>query len=287
VSEDYDDYEPESEEVPEQPRDPVTDDAKQAIVARVAEEPGRVYYSRQLEVLHEKKFFHWITNRAVRELVDERVFRVEAVDLGPNVSIKFLVPKGLRYHQRAVKKMARVVRKYSDHEFAKAMGLQAETLFLNGFALRGFVARGRDVREYRGVKWTTTNHNLDFVIERDGIAYGVEVKNTLDYIPRNELRTKVAMCDAFGITPLMIMRWAPKSYIYDEIMRAASGSVKGFALLFEKQVYPYGWESLVAEVVNQLGLPVHSPRAIPDGDIDRFVNWHARRVKAGLGVGSP
>ncbi|MFO0584708.1 MAG: hypothetical protein U0229_20745 [Anaeromyxobacter sp.] len=163
--------------------------------------------------------------------------------------------------------------------FTRAIGHHAEMLFMNALAQRGFVIKGRDVNEYAGQKWLESKHDLDFVVERDGITYGIEVKNTLPYIPRDELRLKVRMCDHFGMVPLMIMRWAPKTYVFEEIMRPVEGRHRGFALLFGKQLYPYGYDELVTEIVKRLGLPVHSPRAVPDGDIDRFVNWHEKRLK--------
>ncbi len=50
-------------------RDPLVDRARFRIRELVMARPGRVFYSRQLEVMLEREFFHWITNRAVREMV--------------------------------------------------------------------------------------------------------------------------------------------------------------------------------------------------------------------------
>ena len=46
---------------------------------------------------------------------------------------------------------------------------------------------GRNTRTYEGRTWTDTAHDLDFIFERDGAAYGVEVKNTLGYMEHKEL----------------------------------------------------------------------------------------------------
>ncbi len=59
------------------------------------------------------------------------------------------------------------------------MGLHGEMMVLEGFARSEFVMRGRNTREFRGRLWIETENNLDFIFERDGQAYGVEVKNTL------------------------------------------------------------------------------------------------------------
>jgi hypothetical protein len=74
------------------------------------------------------------------------------------------------------------------------------------------------------------------------------------------------------VTPLFIMRFAPKSYMY-EIQRSG-----GFGLLFEEQIYPWGHNSLLAEVRERLGLKVHCPRDVKEGDMQRLVNWHTRRL---------
>lgn len=38
----------------------------------------------------------------------------------------------------------------------------------------GFVPRGWNVREYAGRRWNETEHDLDRVFIRDGVAYGAE-----------------------------------------------------------------------------------------------------------------
>ncbi len=69
------------------------------------------------------------------------------------------------------------------------------------------------------------------------------------------------------------MRFAPKSYIHEVIQ---SG---GFVLLFENQIYPWGHGGLLAEVRNTLGLKVHSPNDVQEGDMQRLVKWHDHQVR--------
>jgi hypothetical protein len=102
------------------------------------------------------------------------------------------------------------------------------------------------------------------------VAYGCEIKNTLGYIDKEELEVKLEMCAYFGIKPLFIMRYSPKSYnkmIYEN---------GGFALIFETQIYELSQGKLVEKIKNVLGLPVICSKAIPDGIIDRFEKWHGR-----------
>jgi hypothetical protein len=130
--------------------------------------------------------------------------------------------------------------------------------------------KAKKVKEYADRKWEKTGHDLDFVFMRDGVAYGCEIKNTLGYIDKEELKVKLEMCAYFGIKPLFIMRYAPKTYnklIYDH---------GGFALIFETQIYELSQEILVKKIRDVLGLPVICSKAIPGGIIDRFERWHLR-----------
>jgi hypothetical protein len=254
----------------QRPRDVVIDQARQAVLHHVRQYPEAVFYSRQLEVLFERRFFHWITNKAVRELVNEGVLACEEVPLGESTRIRFVFLKTLRYYRRAVKVSAAIVRRYSHHEVAHACGEQADMLFLNALATRGFRCLGQDVNEFQGRLWTETNHDLDFIVERDGVPYGTEVKNTLDYIERVELRVKLRMCEELGLRPLMIMRAAPKTYIYEVTQYG------GYTMVFGAQIYPFGFGPLVRQMQQVLTLPADCPRSIPSGIIDRFLRWHDR-----------
>jgi hypothetical protein len=113
--------------------------------------------------------------------------------------------------------------------------------------------------------------NLDRIFERDGIAYGAEIKNTLMYIPPDELAVKLDMCDFLGLTPLFIVRMAPKSYI-EQVRRRG-----GYTMIFEWQQYPFGAGAFAARVRAELGLPVDCRARIEDGTIQRFLRWHAEQ----------
>lgn len=141
--------------------------------------------------------------------------------------------------------------------------------------VRGFRALGLNTNEYGGKIWTETGHNLDFIIEKDGIVYGCEVKNTWDYIDREEMRIKMDLCDYLGIIPFFIVRYAPKTYL-DEIYRRG-----GVFVLYVAQIYPFGMGELAGRIRETLQLQADSPRRIPEGIIDRFMNRvHAVKLRA-------
>lgn len=110
------------------------------------------------------------------------------------------------------------------------------------------------------------------MFSRDGLEYGVEVKNTLPYITSEELAAKLRMCDHFGVKPLFVVRAMPRIWI-QEVWRRG-----GFTLMLRHQLYPLSHRALAAEVRDKMGLPVDSPKALYDGTMNRFVRWHQKQV---------
>ncbi len=64
----YDDFD--IEDVYERPPDPQQTSARESLGAFFEEHREQVFFSRQIEVQNEDRYFHWVTNRALRELVD-------------------------------------------------------------------------------------------------------------------------------------------------------------------------------------------------------------------------
>lgn len=264
---------PDIPDMPEQPyylRDTKVDEAQRVLSEYIESKRGIVFYMKQLEVKFEKRFFHWITANALNKLIGNEL-REERATLRGNVKIKFVFHKNLRYYRRQLKEKLKLVKAFSAPDITRAFGRQAEVLFFNSLVARGFKSHGHNTREFQKRKWTKTSHDLDFIIERDKIAYGCEVKNRFDYIEDGELKIKLEMCKFLGIRPLFIMRFSPKTYNWRIITQ------NGYAMLFETQIYPFGFNHLVDEIKAKLDLPVDCPRAIPEGIIIRFIKWHERK----------
>jgi hypothetical protein len=272
IANEFLDYEDVSEEEwPEGlPRDKKVDEAKEALTDFFEKNNEDVFYMQQLEVFFEKPFFHWITFKALDELIDEGVLKSEERPLLGETRVKFVFNRGHRYYKRQINEKLQIVREYSAPTIAGACGRQAEVLFFNALAHRGFLSHGQNTNEYAGKKWVDTDHNLDFVLERDGKTYGAEVENKWGYIDKDELDIKLRICDFLGVKPLFIMRGSPKHY--NNIIRLAGG----YAMIFEAQIYSFGQGELVKRIKKTLGLLADCPRAIPGGIIDRFLRWHAK-----------
>ncbi len=238
------------------------------IRAIYVENPKAVFFLRQLQVRLEKKYFHWITYNAIKYMLKEGFLSEIKESPRKGLVLSFIVHHTNRYPRREINKITEIVLEYSQDHITRSCGHRAEDLFYKAFAKRGFMPVAEKVKEFNDKKWEKSGHDLDYVFQKDGKSYGCEIKNTLGYIDSEELDIKLEMCNHFGVKPVFVMRYAPKTYIkkiYD---------YGGFSLIFETQIYELSQEELV-EKMKKIGLPVICSKAIPDGIIARFEKWHA------------
>lgn len=133
---------------------------------------------------------------------------------------------------------------------------------------QGFRIVGTHTARYKDKEWSETSHNLDFIAEHlsGRMTIGVEVKNTLPIISRNELDTKLHLCKYLGVTPLFAVRWM-KPYI--ELVRVNGG----FSWIFKTQIYPPGFEKLTNALYSRLKLPVSVRTELPEKAVKIFSKW--------------
>lgn len=231
--------------------------------------PDKVFFSRQLEVLFEREFFHWITNRALRRLIDQGVVATEARPMDTGSEVKLVWNRKFRFYKRTAEATFDLVNRYSVAATDGTLGMQGEHLVLAAFARRQYVLMGEEVSAYRDAKWTETNHDLDFIFEKNGVGYGLEVKNMLGYMEVQEFVVKTRMALHLGLRPVFVVRAMPETWI------AALAKVGGFALVMGYQFYPWTHKALAEEIKQKLMLPVDCPRRIESGTMDRFENYFA------------
>lgn len=265
------DYDYEEEEPEGRPRDPAIDSAIERLRGFFDEAPKRLFYSTQIETSLEREFFHWITGKGLLELAESGKIQRSPIVVQQK-TINFYAHLQHRYWKREQGEISELLERIFHPEFTHAVGRHGELMFDAALGRYGFRAEAKNTRTWKGRTWDETNHNLDRIITRDGREYGVEIKNTQNYISREELYTKIKLCQHLGVVPLFIMRFAPKSYTFTVYRN------KGFVLLFEEQIYPMGHSALVAEVREKLGLKIHSPNEVPDGHLQRFLKWHEAQL---------
>jgi hypothetical protein len=183
--------------------------------------PNAVFYGRQIEVVFEKTYFHWITHKALRELTKEELIATELRITRSGNKVRLYWSKRNRYPKRAAAAIVKQVEEHSNPELTRAIGHHAETLFGVAAAREGFRVRGPSLRTFQGKTWDKTEHDLDWIFERDGIGWGVEIKNTWAYIDREEMKVKIELCGVLGVRPLFITEVGAKKLcgIYPAIGR--------------------------------------------------------------------
>jgi hypothetical protein len=254
------------------PTDLVEEQAVDALRAFFEENRERVYSFRQVEIEFESRYFHWITQRALKVLAEDRVVTIEQRTLSYGAPINLVWHKSNRYTRRPINAVLALVEQYSNPSFTAALGNTGELLVSDGFARFGFLQRGRNAREFRGRRWTQTEHNLDFIVERDERVYGIEVKNTLPYIDDKELSIKLKLCSHLEVIPLFVVRAMPAIWTQEVVRRG------GFVLQLRYHLYPLSHKALADQVRGELGIPADAPRALYDGTMQRFVSWHEKQL---------
>jgi hypothetical protein len=275
-------YEPEDEGPEPRVDDPAFIRACDDLREFFHEHNKELFYERQLCVLFEKGYFHWITARALKELADQSYLSTDLKVMGDlrdeddrPLILRFYRHRSHRFWQRQAKEIAALVRRFAD--FGRSLGDYGELLCDAALWSEGFQRAAKNARSWDGKTWERTEHNLDRIYVKDSVAYGCEIKNTLKYFPPIERDIKQNMCAYLGLKPLFIVRWLPKSHIYETVQAG------GFAILFEHQLYPIGHEPLAAEIRGRLGLPAHCHRELPEDAVGRLIKLHKRELADGSG----
>lgn len=268
---DWDDFEYEEPELEREP-DKYEISARESLELFFEENDSNVFFGNQLAVQNESDFFHWITYRAVADLVAAGTLHTETRKLAIGSDIKLVWHRRHRYYRRDATRIVNLVDEYGSPNMCAAIGLHGEQMILAGFAKKEFVMRGHNTRKFAGREWADTDHNLDFIFERDGKAYGIEVKNTLSYMDQKQFEVKIRLCEHLGVVPVFAVRMLPKSWINELITRG------GYAMIMKYQLYPWTHHELARRVARELGLPVDAPKALSEGTMNRFENWHLKNL---------
>lgn len=93
-------------------QDAAQEDAVHALAALFSEHRDRVFYGKQLEALFERDYFHWVTNRAYRELIDRGLVLEERRTLTSGIAVRIMWDRRFRYPRRAVERLAALIDEY-------------------------------------------------------------------------------------------------------------------------------------------------------------------------------
>ena len=96
---DWDDFEYEEPELEREP-DTYEISARESLEAFFEKNDSSVFFGNQLAVQNEDEFFHWITYRAVADLVEAGTLRTENRKLAIGSDIKLVWHRRHRYYRR-------------------------------------------------------------------------------------------------------------------------------------------------------------------------------------------
>jgi len=235
----------------------------------------RTFYIGQLQVLLEDRLFPWIVYNAAMQLIQQGYLRRQILPTRYADKVTFLYHSKFTTDQMRTRfsNTAKLIDRYSRPDIANALGLHLEGLVKAELRAQGFNIIAIHANEYRGRKWTRTEHDLDIIAEHRSqrLRIGVEVKNTLSVPERDEVETKIALCHHLGLTPVFATRWM-KPYV--ELIRREDG----FSWFFKTQIYPPGFEKLTRIVWRRLKLPVMVRTDLPEKSVQIFNSWVDRQV---------
>lgn len=150
--------------------DPAQERAREKLEGFFEERKTEVFFSRQIEVQNENEFFHWITNRVLRDMVNTGFLLSETRKLESGFQINLLWHPRYRYYKKSATRLVELVNMYSDPMIGEALGLNGENMVMGGFARSEFIMRGEHTGKFRGKEWQRSKHNLDFIFEKDSVV---------------------------------------------------------------------------------------------------------------------
>ena len=238
------------------------------------------YYLRQLQVLLENDYFPWVISNALVQLVDQGILhKVRYVSKAHRKLVFFFNGKlSTPDHERAmmthIKSIGALIDTYANPTTSRILGKHLEALVKQELRAQGFEVVETEANSYKGRRWTKTNHDLDFIAEHESgnLNIGIEVKNTLSVIEREELDVKLEMCKYLRLRPVFAARWI-KPYL-----NHIAKDYDGFSWVFKTQIFPLGQEDLVKGIYNRLNLPVTVRTDLPPKPVSIFKKWVQRNT---------
>lgn len=221
------------------------DDACEMAVKALLKDIG-VGFDREIRYRLERDFFHDVTGYIVRRLEAKGQIRRTGLRGRRITTVFYRLPE--TEYREIISLMKEKVRlsNFLSYESSKA-GYVAESLWISAFQDLGFEILGREVSEFQG-KQTTVGGDIDFIARKDGLTYGIEVKNSLSY--PDDLSRKFRVALELGVIPFFVARWISKSQFH--MVRRYGGLVK----LYETSIYPSKYTKIVEQCRQVLGSPL-------------------------------
>jgi hypothetical protein len=284
--EDYDPFDKVEDEDPgEEQVDPKVEDVKPKILEVLRK--VSVATDRELKVRLEKSYFPWVVGRALGILIGEG--EVQKVGYPGRRAIRrsevgaFYTLKEVEYN--SIKDLIKRKKAVSE-AIVSALGGgssasdHVEDLFLDAFRRLDFKFHGRDVSKFQGREVSHVRgkeaSNVDFVLERDKVAYGIDVKNWIRYEwdYRDEIASKVDVAQQLGVVPFIIARYADKDIMWKGVIKKG-----GMVYRYNSLLLPSFYRSLAVKARDLLAYPVSAVDELPTYKTGWLEKLHSRFVE--------
>jgi len=226
----------------------------------------KVVYRNEFRYRLEKQYYHTVTDYSVRRLEEGKAYneglklvrtalpgRRSTAQRTPNVFYRFedadytsLIP--------IMKKKLELSTFVS--ELATSAGFHAQYLWRDAFTDLGFTIEKEDANDFGGKK-ATVGGDIDFIAKKDGLVFGVEVKNSLEY--PDDLSRKVQIAIELGTIPVVVVR---------RVTWDVYGNLKKYGVLakiYETSIMPGSYAAVVDDCKKILGMPLIALDSISRG----------------------
>lgn len=249
------------------------EEAKSAILQLFQSQYLEVAYDRELRYRLENQFPHDVVGKALSKLANSK----QVVKTGipgrrgiADLPIQFYRLPGSDYEQ-----ILPAMRKKLDLStfitgVANEMGRHAESAWWRAFKRNNWVVYPASegiplgINEHRNRR-SSTDHDIDFIAEKDGIEYGVEIKNGLNY--PDDLYWKFTVAVELGTIPMIIARWLNPGQV--PLIRNLGGAGP---ILYKDAIYSTTYSVLIAEVKQTLGTPIQARNEVDE-------DYFARKIE--------
>lgn len=228
------------------------------------------YYVGQIQMFLEDKFSDDVVYQAIEQLVD-----IDHILLKYNAKTGVFIYNPKKYSSETdpllkvhIDSACSLIDAYSDPKVTERYGKHLENLVRLELQRQGFRIVGADSKKFRDKEYKSNNSNLDLIAEHQSgkLNIGVEVKNTLSVLDKEEVITKLDICDCLGLKPVFAVRWL-KPYASLVTDRG------GFPWIFKKQIYPTEFTKLTKKLSKRLKLPTCVATELPTESVQPFNNW--------------
>lgn len=248
----------------------------------------------ELKVALEDKYYHWITENALKKLFEgppKRLKRrIRAWAEGRTATFYFLSDRTYSELAPKIEQKLPIVAEYSKlgevEKPGEKPGIKAEDFIISCFVEAGYTVVARETRFFNGQTYPQ-GKTLDLIVygREENRWYGVQIKNRLQYPPWDTAADLVDMCNYLGLVPWFVKRWWPKCWIWDLI---TSG---GFVTLFpdRKWLLTEQYAQTARRIRENTQIPVTLPEELEDfrklmvEDL-KLIHKQPRRGKGGVSI---